>query len=202
MKRLRNYFISGLLFWIPLGLSIVVIKFFLELIDNLVPPEYLPEEIFNLNTNIPGSGIILVIIIIIVTGILFNNFIGKRVLEFWGKLLDKIPGFRGIYKALKQLSDTMLSPSSNSFKKALLIEYPRKGLWTIAFQAGDYHGEVEEKINQNLINIYVPTTPNPTSGFFIMLPKEDVIELNMGVDEAFKLVISTGVVTPEQNKNI
>lgn len=202
MKRLRNYFISGLLFWIPLGLSIVVIKFFLELINNLVPPEYLPEEIFNLNANIPGSGIILVIVIIIVTGILFNNFIGKRVLEFWGKLLDKIPGFRGIYKALKQLSDTMLSPSSNSFKKALLIEYPRKGLWTIAFQAGDYHGEVEEKINQNLINIYVPTTPNPTSGFFIMLPKEDVIELNMGVDEAFKLVISTGVVTPEQNKNI
>lgn len=202
MKRLRNYFISGLLFWVPLGLSIVVIKFFLELINNLVPPEYLPEEIFNLNANIPGSGIILVIVIIIVTGILFNNFIGKKVLEFWGKLLDKIPGFRGIYKALKQLSDTMLSPSNNSFKKALLIEYPRKGLWTIAFQAGDYHGEVEEKINRNLINIYVPTTPNPTSGFFIMLPKEDVIELNMGVDEAFKLVISTGVVTPEQNKNI
>lgn len=197
MKHLRNYFISGLLFWIPLGLSIIVIKFFLELINNLVPPEYLPEEVFNINANIPGSGVILVIIIIIITGILFNNFIGKKVLELWGKLLDKIPGFRGIYKALKQLSDTILSPSSNSFKKVLLIEYPRKNLWTIAFQTGDYHGEVEEKINKNLINIYVPTTPNPTSGFFIMLPKEEIIELDMSVDEAFKLVISTGVVTPK-----
>lgn len=202
MKRLRNYFISGLLFWIPLGLSIVVIKFFLELINNLVPPEYLPEEIFNLSANIPGSGVILVIVVIIITGILFNNFIGRKLLELWEKLLDKIPGFRGIYKALKQLSDTVLSPSSNSFKKALLIEYPRKGLWTIAFQTGNYRGEVEEKTKQDLINIYVPTTPNPTSGFFIMLPKEDAIELDMSVDEAFKLVVSTGVVTPEEVKKL
>ncbi len=202
MKRLRNYFISGLLFWIPLGLSIVVIKFFLELINNLVPPEYLPEEIFNLSANIPGSGVILVIVVIIITGILFNNFVGRKLLELWEKLLDKIPGFRGIYKALKQLSDTVLSPSSNSFKKALLIEYPRKGLWTIAFQTGNYRGEVEEKTKQDLINIYVPTTPNPTSGFFIMLPKEDAIELDMSVDEAFKLVVSTGVVTPEEVKTL
>ena len=197
MKSLRSYFISGLLFWIPLGLSIVVIKFFLDLINNIVPSKYLPETIFNLNTDIPGSGIILVIIIIIITGVLFNNFIGKKILELWEKLLDKIPGFRGIYKALKQLSDTVLSPSSNSFKKTLLIEYPRKGLWTIAFKTGDYHGEIEEKINQKLINIYVPTTPNPTSGFFIMLPKEQAIELDMSVDEAFKLIISTGVVSPK-----
>lgn len=196
MKNLRNYFISGLLFWIPLGLSIVVIKFFLELINDIVPPQYLPETLFNLEGQIPGSGIVWVVLIIMITGVLVSNFIGRKLLGLWEKLLTKIPGFRGIYKALKQLSDTVLSPNNNSFKKAVLVEYPRKGLWTIAFQTGDYHGEVEKKIGEEIINIYVPTTPNPTSGFFIMLPKDDVIELDMSVDEAFKLIISTGVVAP------
>jgi len=196
LKNLRNYFISGLLFWIPLGLSIVVIKFFLELVNDIVPPEYLPETLFNLGDSIPGSGIIWVILIIVVTGALVSNFIGRKLLALWEKLLNRIPGFRGIYNALKKLSDTVLSTSGDSFKKAVLVEYPRKGMWTIAFQTGNYHGEVEKKIGEEIINIYVPTTPNPTSGFFIMLPKNDVIELDMSVDEAFKLIISTGVVTP------
>ncbi len=200
MKNLRNYFISGLLFWIPLGLSIVVIKFFLELVNDIVPPEYLPEALFNLERVIPGSGIVWVILIMLITGVLVNNFIGRKILELWDKLLNKIPGFRSIYNALKQLSDTVLSPSGESFKKAVLVEYPRRGMWTIAFQTGNYRGEVEKKIGEEIINIYVPTTPNPTSGFFIMLPKDDVIELDMSVDEAFKLIISTGVVTPDQTK--
>jgi uncharacterized membrane protein len=198
LKNLRNYFISGLLFWIPLGLSIVVIKFFLELVNDILPREYLPEALFQLDSTIPGSGIIWVILIIILTGALVSNFVGRKLVEVWEKILNKIPGFRGIYKALKQLSDTVLSPSGNSFKKALLIEYPRKGLWTIAFQTGQYQGEIAEKIGQEMVNIYVPTTPNPTSGFFIMLPKSDVIELDMSVDEAFKLIISTGVVEPNK----
>jgi uncharacterized membrane protein len=200
LKNLRNYFISGLLFWIPLGLSIVVIKFFLELVNDIVPPEYLPEALFNLERVIPGSGIVWVILIMLITGVLVNNFIGRKILELWDKLLNKIPGFRSIYNALKQLSDTVLSPSGESFKKAVLVEYPRRGMWTIAFQTGNYRGEVEKKIGEEIINIYVPTTPNPTSGFFIMLPKDDVIELDMSVDEAFKLIISTGVVTPDQTK--
>ena len=198
MKNLRKYFISGLLFWIPLGLSIVVIKFFLELVNDIVPPEYLPEALFNLESVVPGSGILWVILIIIVTGALISNFIGRKLVEIWEKILNRIPGFRGIYNALKQLSDTVLSPSGNSFKKALLVEYPRKGMWTIAFQTGDYQGEIAQKIGQELVNIYVPTTPNPTSGFFIMLPKSDVIELDMNVDEAFKFIISTGVVEPSK----
>ncbi len=196
MKRLRNYFISGLLFWIPLGLSIVVIKFFLELINNIVPAQYSPEALFNLSNTIPGSGIVWVLLIMLLTGAMVNNFIGRKMLEIWEKLLNKIPGFRSVYNALKQLSDTVLSPSGESFKKAVLVEYPRKGMWTIAFQTGNYQGEVEKIIGEEIINIYVPTTPNPTSGFFIMMPKKDVIELNMTVDEAFKLIISTGVVTP------
>jgi uncharacterized membrane protein len=200
LKNLRNYFISGLLFWIPLGLSIVVIKFFLELINDIVPPEYLPETLFNLGSTIPGSGIVWVILVIVITGALVSNFIGRKLLELWEKLLNRIPGFRGIYKALKQLSDTVLSTSGDSFKKAVLVEYPRRGMWTIAFQTGNYRGEVEKKIGEEIINIYVPTTPNPTSGFFIMLPKDEVIELDMSVDDAFKLIISTGVVVPNQTK--
>ncbi len=198
MKNLRNYFISGLLFWIPLGLSIVVIKFFLELVNDIVPAEYLPEKLFNLDNAIPGSGIVWVILIIVITGALVSNFIGRKLLELWERLLNKIPGFRGIYKALKQLSDTVLSSSGNSFKKAVLVEYPRKGMWTIAFQTGNYQGEVGKIIGEEIVNIYVPTTPNPTSGFFIMLPKNDVIELEMSIDEAFKLIISTGVVEPNK----
>jgi uncharacterized membrane protein len=164
VKNIRNYFISGLIFWIPLGLSIVVIKFFLGLINDIVLPEYLPKFLLQFDSAIPGSGIIWVLVIIIITGVLVNNFIGRKLVKLWEKLLEKIPGFRGIYKALKQLSDTVLSPSGNSFKKALLIEYPRKGMWTIAFQTGSYKGEVEQKIGKEIINIYVPTTPNPTSG--------------------------------------
>ncbi|NYT52326.1 MAG: DUF502 domain-containing protein [Candidatus Vesicomyosocius endoextente] len=202
MKRLRNYFISGLLFWIPLSLSIVVIKFFLELIDNIVPYQYLPEALFDLNGTIPGSGIIWVILILLITGALVNNFIGRKLIQLWEKLLNKIPGFRSIYSALKQLSDTVLSPSGKSFKEAVLVEYPRKGMWTIAFRTSNYSGEVAKKIGQEVVNIYVPTTPNPTSGFFIMLAKNDVIELDMSVDEAFKLVISTGVITPIQEGQI
>jgi len=197
LKNLRNYFISGLLFWIPLGLTIVVIKFFLELVNNIVPAKYLPENLFNLGASIPGSGILWVILIIVVTGVLVSNYIGNKLVQLWEKLLNKIPGFRGIYKALKQLSDTVFSSTGNSFKKALLVQYPRKGMWTIAFQTGNYHGQVEDKIGQEIVNIYVPTTPNPTSGFFIMIPKDEVIELDMSVDEAFKLIISTGVVTPK-----
>lgn len=196
MKRLRNYFISGLLFWIPLGLSIVVVKVLLELVDNLVPKQYLPASLSYLESVIPGMGILLVIVIMLVTGVLVNNFIGRKLLVLWEEMLSHIPGFRSIYKALKQLSDTVLNPSSNSFKKALLIEYPRKDMWTIAFQTGDYHGEVEDKIGKDVVNIYVPTTPNPTSGFFILIPKTDVIELDMSVDDAFKLIISTGMVAP------
>ena len=122
----------------------MVISFFLELVNNIVPPQYLPEALFNLDKTIPGSGIIWVILIMLVTGALVNNFIGRKLLQLWEKLLNKIPGFRGIYNALKKLSDTVLSPSGESFKKALLVEYPRKGMWTIAFQTGGYHGEVEK----------------------------------------------------------
>ena len=199
-KRLRNYLISGLLFWIPLILTIIVIKFFIEFINNLVPKEYLPETIFNLDTNIPGSGIILLFFIILITGVLVTNILGRRLLILWEKLLNRIPGFRNIYNILKKVSDTVLNTSSQSFKKAFMIQYPSKGIWVIAFQSGDYRGQSETIIGEETINLFVPTTPNPTSGFFVLIPKKDAFELDISVEDAFKLVISAGVVTPNSVK--
>ena len=200
MKRLRNYFISGLLFWIPLALSVLLIKFFLEIVNNLVPTRLLPESLLNLDTTIPGSGIVLVIFVILITGALVTNILGRKLLDLWERALNKIPGFRNIYNALKKISSTVLNTSSESFRKAFLIQYPSKGIWVIAFQSGDYKGEVESIIGKDVINLFVPTTPNPTSGFFVMIPKKDAVELQMSVEEAFKLVISAGVVTPENLK--
>ena len=200
LKRLRNYLISGLLFWIPLILSVIVIKFFLEFVNSLVPQEYLPEVIFDLDTTIPGSGVILVLVILIITGLLVTNILGRRLVSIWESLLNKIPGFRNIYNVLKKVSDTVLNSSTESFKKAYLIQYPNKGIWVIAFQSGDYRGQAESVIGEEIINLFVPTTPNPTSGFFVLIPKKDALELDISVEEAFKLVISAGVVTPNSVK--
>jgi len=200
VKRLRNYFISGLLFWVPLALTVFVIKFFLELINNLVPQKYLPEAIFNLDTTIPGSGIILVLIVILITGVLVTNILGRKLVALWERVLNKIPGFRNVYNVLKKVSDTVFNTSDKSFKKAFLIQYPSKGIWVIAFQSGDYKGEAESIIGEETINLFVPTTPNPTSGFFVLMPKKDAFELDMSVEEAFNLVISAGVVTPNSVK--
>ena len=200
MKRLRNYFISGLLFWIPLALSVIVIKFFLELVNNLIPQKYLPEAIFKLDTTIPGSGIILVLIVILITGVLVSNILGRKLVALWERVLNKIPGFRNVYNVLKKVSDTVFNTSTESFRKAFLIQYPSKGIWVIAFQSGDYRGEAESIIGEEIMNLFVPTTPNPTSGFFVMMAKKDAFELDMSVEEAFKLVISAGVVTPNSVK--
>ena len=197
MKHLRNYFISGLLFWIPLALSVIVIKFSLEFINELVPTKYLPETLFNLNTDFPGSGIVLVLLVILITGVIVSNFLGRKLVTLWERILNKIPGFRNVYNVLKKVSDTVFNSSTESFRKAFLIQYPSKGIWVIAFQSGDYKGEAESIIGEEMINLFVPTTPNPTSGFFVMMPKKDVFELNMTVEEAFKIVISAGVVIPK-----
>jgi len=200
VKRLRNYFISGLLFWIPLALSVIVIKFFLELVNSLVPRKYLPEVLFNLDTTIPGSGIILVLLVILITGVMVTNILGRKLVALWEKVLNKIPGFRNVYNVLKKVSDTVFNTSTDSFRKAFLIQYPSKGIWVIAFQSGDYRGEAKSIIGEEIMNLFVPTTPNPTSFFFVMLAKKDAFELDMSFEEAFKLVISAGVVTPNSVK--
>jgi len=200
VKRLTNYLISGLLFWIPLALTVLVIKFFLGVVNNLVPARLLPETLLNLDTSIPYSGFVFVVLILLVTGALITNILGRKLVDLWERALNKIPGFRNIYNALKKISSTVLNTSSESFRKAFLIQYPSKGIWVVAFQSGDYKGEIESIIGEDVINLFVPTTPNPTSGFFVIVPKKDAIELKMSVEEAFKLVISAGVVTPKTFK--
>ena len=138
--------------------------------------------------------------LLIISGVLVNNILGRRLVSLWEKLLNKIPGFRNIYNVLKKVSDTVLNSSTESFRKAFLIQYPSKGIWVIAFQSGDYGGEAESIIGEETINLFVPTTPNPTSGFFVLIPKKDAFELDISVEDAFKLVISAGVVTPNSVK--
>ena len=168
----------------------------MELLNKIIPPKYLPETLFNLNTDFPGSGIVLVLLVILVTGVMVSNILGRKLVTLWERVLNKIPGFRNIYNVLKKVSDTVFNTSTESFRKAFLIQYPSKGIWVIAFQSGDYKGEAQSIIGEEIINLFVPTTPNPTSGFFVMMPKKDVFELNMTVEEAFKIVISAGVVIP------
>ena len=168
----------------------------MELLNKIIPTKYLPETLFNLNTDFPGSGIVLVLLIILVTGVMVSNILGRKLVALWERVLNKIPGFRNIYNVLKKVSDTVFNTSTESFRKAFLIQYPSKGIWVIAFQSGDYKGEAQSIIGEEIINLFVPTTPNPTSGFFVMMPKKDVFELNMTVEEAFKIVISAGVVIP------
>ncbi len=168
----------------------------MEFLNKIIPTKYLPETLFNLNTDFPGSGIILVLLVILVTGVMVSNILGRKLVALWERVLNKIPGFRNIYNVLKKVSDTVFNTSTESFRKAFLIQYPSKGIWVIAFQSGDYKGEAQSIIGEEMINLFVPTTPNPTSGFFVMMPKKDAFELNMTVEEAFKIVISAGVVTP------
>jgi uncharacterized membrane protein len=160
----------------------------------LLPETWQPKEW--LGRSIPGLGVLLTALIIFLTGLLARNFIGERLVRFGESLLGRIPIVRSIYSSVKQVSDTILAPNGQAFRQALLVQYPRAGVWTIAFQTGTPADEVRRLIQTDMVAVYVPTTPNPTSGFFLMLPRAEVIELDMSVDEALKYVVSMGVVAP------
>jgi uncharacterized membrane protein len=201
MSALRRYIMAGLLVWLPLGVTILVIRMLVELMDRsllLLPARYQPEQL--LGVHIPGLGVIVAVVVVLTTGIIVANLFGRKLVEGWESLLARIPLVRSVYSAVKQIAETMFSSSGQSFRKVLLVEYPRKGLWTLAFQTGTDIGEAQHKTGREVINIYVPTTPNPTSGFFIMVPKEEVIELEMSVDEGLRMIISMGSVVPNAVK--
>jgi uncharacterized membrane protein len=193
MSMMKRYFITGLLIWAPLGITIWVLKFLFDTLD-LLPTEYRPDHL--LGIHIPGFGAILTLFVIFITGVLATNILGQRILVIWEALLARIPVVKSIYSSVKQVSDTLFSSSGQAFRKAILVEYPRKGSWTIAFLTGKPSGEVAGHLPGDFISVYVPTTPNPTSGFFLMVPKNETVELNMSVDMALKYVISMGVVAP------
>ncbi len=195
---LRKYFVTGLLILVPLAITLWVINLIIGTMDQsllLLPVRWRPEVLFGFA--IPGLGSILTLLIIFVTGLATRNFVGNHVVIWWERLLTRIPVVNSIYSSVKQVSDTLLSSSGNAFRKAVLVEYPRRGSWTIAFLTGVPGGDVRNHLVGDFISIYVPTTPNPTSGFFLMVPRDETIELDMTVDAALKYIVSMGVVAPE-----
>ena len=197
MKRIRRIIVAGLLVWLPLGVTIFIIRLLLDLLGHTykIIPEFLrPESI--LGFSIPGFEILLALVIIFATGLIAANFIGKSLVDWWESLLDKIPLVRNIYSPLKKFSELILSDQTQSFSKVLLIEYPRKGLYSLCFQTSKNLGEIEKKSGRDVVCVFVPTTPNPTSGLILMVPEEDVIELDMSVEDGLKMIISLGVVVP------
>ncbi len=194
---MRKYLIAGLLVWLPVGVTILVIKLLVETMDRtllLLPPAWRPAEL--LGFDIPGLGVALTIIVVFATGVVFANFLGRRLVAFWEALLARIPLVRTIYTAVKQVTETLFSSSSQSFRQVLLVEYPRRGMWSLGFQTNTELGEVQAKTGEEVLAIFVPTTPNPTSGFVLMVPRKDVVALDMSVDEGLKLIVSMGVVVP------
>ena len=194
---MKRYLIAGLLVWVPLGITIWVLHFLVSTLDQtllLVPESARPEALFGFH--IPGLGVVLSFAILLLTGALAANFFGARLILISESVLGRIPVVKSIYSSVKQVSDTLLSDSGNAFRKALLVEYPYTGCWTIAFQTGTPAIAVAGHLVDEHISVYVPTTPNPTSGFFLMLPRSRVHDLDMTVDEALKYIISMGVVAP------
>jgi uncharacterized membrane protein len=194
---MRKYFITGLLVLVPLAITLWVLNLIVSTLDQsllLMPEKWRPEFLFGFT--LPGLGTILTLLIIFLTGLVTRNFLGNRLLLLWEHLLNRIPVVNSIYSSVKQVSDTLFSSSGNAFRKALLVQYPRQGSWTIAFLTGVPGGDVKNHLQGDYVSVYVPTTPNPTSGFFLMMPRSETIELDMNVDEALKYIVSMGVVAP------
>jgi uncharacterized membrane protein len=193
----RKYFITGLLIWIPLVITIWVLKLIVDTLDQsllLLPDEWRTESF--LGIHVPGLGVILTLVIVFVTGVFATNFFGARLVHLWHEILHRIPVVNSIYSSVKQISDTLFSSTGQAFRKALLVQWPREGMWTIAFLTGAPGGDVVNHLPGDYVSVYVPTTPNPTGGYFVMVPRQDVIELSMSVDAALKYIISMGVVSP------
>ena len=199
MRRqlIKRYFITGLVIWIPLVITGWVLSLIVGVADQslrLLPPAMRPLNL--LGFNIPGAGIVVTLVIVLATGLLATNLIGQRLVGWWEKLLARIPVVNSIYNGVKQVSDTLLSSTGMAFRQPLLVQYPHSGAWTIAFLTGEPGGDVVAHLEGEHVSVYVPTTPNPTSGFFLMFRKDAVITLDMDVDEALKYIISMGVVVP------
>jgi len=194
---LKKYFITGLLIWVPLVITVWVLHLLVSTMDQtlLLLPEGFRTENW-LGIYVPGMGVIMTFIVVLATGLVAANFLGQSLLRFWEGLLGRIPVVKSIYSSVKQVSDTLFTSGGHAFRRALLVQYPREGSWTIAFLTGQPGGDVVNHLRGEYWSVYVPTTPNPTSGFFLMVPKADVIELDMSVDAALKYIISMGVVAP------
>ena len=194
---MKKYVITGLLIWIPLVITIWVLKTVVDVLDQslLLVPTALQTESW-LGVHIPGLGTLLTLIIVLATGVFATNFFGAQLVELWHHVLNRIPVVNSIYSSVKQISDTLFSSSGQAFRKALLVQWPRENMWTIAFLTGTPGAGVARHLPPDCVAVYVPTTPNPTGGYFVIVPRKDVIELDMSVDQALKYIISMGVAPP------
>jgi uncharacterized membrane protein len=206
--RLRAYFLAGILVTAPLAITIALATWLIEFVDSrivpLIPAQYNPDyylkEYLGYEIGIPGLGLIVLVIFITLVGSMTAGFLGRFVIRFSENMLNRMPVIRSVYGASKQILETVLQQQSNAFRQAVLVEYPRRGIWAVAFITGRTEGEVQNLIADELINVFLPTTPNPTSGFLLFVPKEDLILLDMSVEEAIKMVISGGIVTPPDRR--
>jgi len=197
MNSIRRWLLAGLLVLVPLAITLAVLNWIVGTLDQtllILPGAWHPDKL--LGFHIPGFGVLLMLAIVLVMGAIASNFFGKRLVQWGNSLLSRIPIVRSIYSSVKQVSDTLFSENGNAFRKALLVQWPREGVWTIGFLTGLPGGDVVNHLPGDYLSVYVPTTPNPTGGYFVMLKKSDCIELQMSVDEALTYVISMGVVVP------
>jgi len=197
MATLRRYFIAGLLVWIPLAITLWVLALVVELMDQsllIVPARFRSDAL--LGFHLPGLGAVLTLAILLATGAVAANFFGRRLLFFWESILGRIPIVRSIYGGVKQISDTLFSPDGKAFRRAVLVRYPHAGTWTVALVTGNPEHEVTDHLGHEQVSVFVPTTPNITAGFFLIVPRSDTIELTMSVDQALKYIISMGVAEP------
>ncbi len=193
-SSIRSYLLAGLVVWLPVLVTIVVLRFIIDLLDQtmaLIPHAYQPQQLIGFN--VPGLGVLLSLILLLITGIVATNFLGQRLVTWSEAILDRIPLVRTIYNGSKQVIQAVFATNSQAFRKVVLIQYPREGIWSIAFQTGTAHPEVTKHTGVEMISVFIPTTPNPTSGFLMMVPKADAIELSMTTEAALKFVISLGV---------
>ena len=202
MAAIRRWLLAGLLVLVPLAVTVWLLNWIISTLDQtlqILPGDWHPDKL--LGFHIPGFGVLLALAIVLSIGAIASNFLGKKLVSWWDALLSRIPIVRSIYSSVKQVSDTLFSENGNAFRKALLVQWPREGVWTIAFQTGTPGGDVANHLSGEYMSVYVPTTPNPTGGYFVMLKRADCIELQMSVDEALTYVISMGVVVPGSAAN-
>ncbi len=201
MKRLRtnlkNYFFTGLLVILPIFITGYVILFLIRIMDAIlkfIPVKYLPDTY--LPFHIPGLGLIFVVILVFAAGLLARNIVGRKIVHLGENIVERIPLVRILYAGVKQLLETIFLQKTDAFKRVALVEYPRRGTYVIGFITGESKGEVQDKTDKNMINVFIPTTPNPTSGFYMLVPDDELVVLDMSVEDAFKLIISGGIVSP------
>lgn len=200
-NAIRRYLITGLVVWVPLVITVWVLSFLVGTMDQtllLLPPALRTESW--LGVHVPGMGVILTVLVVFLTGLFTANIIGQRLVRIWERVVARIPVVNSIYNGVKQVSDTLFSPTGQAFRKALLVQWPSPGMWTIAFLTGTPGGDVVNHLQGDYLSIYVPTTPNPTGGYFVMVPRSAVIELEMSIDEALKYIVSMGVVSPANGR--